>query len=129
MYEKKTATFTQLLHCLTQKLVLGQIWGSQDPVCTLTWESDRDIASCVVVTDSPGNLRSASSDVSPSRPPKISHGTRHWCYALHAVLVGLHVTLLAVLVHHPEHSVIIPFDSKTMTIGLSAFLQATYTVC
>ncbi|KAF8552853.1 hypothetical protein OG21DRAFT_1326343 [Imleria badia] len=52
--------------------------------------------------------------------------SRHWCYVLHIVLVALQVILLALLIRHPEHSVVIPFESSTMTISLSALLQAIY---
>jgi hypothetical protein len=44
------------------------------------------------------------------------------------VLVALHVVLLALLVRHPEHSVVLPFESSTMTTSLSALLQVMYTV-
>ncbi|KAF8449302.1 hypothetical protein L210DRAFT_3524472 [Boletus edulis BED1] len=54
--------------------------------------------------------------------------SRRWCYGLHIVLVALHVVLLVLLVHHPEHSVVIPFETNILTTGLSALLQAVYTL-
>ncbi|KAG6377267.1 hypothetical protein JVT61DRAFT_1331 [Boletus reticuloceps] len=64
------------------------------------------------------------------REPKHMPDTcgRHWCYGLHIVLVALHVVLLVLLVHHPEHSVVIPFETNILTTGLSALLQAIYTL-
>ncbi|KAF8440848.1 hypothetical protein L210DRAFT_2117352 [Boletus edulis BED1] len=53
---------------------------------------------------------------------------RRWCYGLHIVLVALHIVLLVLLVHHPEHSVVIPFETNILTTGLSALLQAIYTL-
>ena len=55
--------------------------------------------------------------------------SRGWCYALHIILVTLHTVLLVLLIYHPEHSVVIASDSSVMTVGLSALLQAVYTVC
>jgi hypothetical protein len=42
--------------------------------------------------------------------------------------IVLHVVLLALLVRHPEHSVVLPFESSTMTTSLSALLQVMYTL-
>ena len=52
----------------------------------------------------------------------------YWCYALHGFLLITQVALLAMLYSHPEHSVTLTFDNSALTIGLSAFLQAFYTV-
>lgn len=114
--DMKTATVPQSLHCTTRKLI-PEIPGFQNPVRVLTGESD--IVSRVVVIES-GNLRSTSN---------ISCRTRNWCYAIHVMLFGLHVTLLALLVHHPEESIVFLHVSDKMTVGLSALLQAIYTVC
>ncbi|KAF9219704.1 hypothetical protein BS17DRAFT_769774 [Gyrodon lividus] len=53
---------------------------------------------------------------------------QYWCYALHAFLAVIHVILVAMLFGHPEHRVTVPTDSSILTVGLSAFLQAFYTV-
>ncbi|KAF8449298.1 hypothetical protein L210DRAFT_2656525 [Boletus edulis BED1] len=63
----------------------------------------------------------------PIHIPDASY-SRRWCYGLHIVLVALHVVLLVLLVHHPEHSVVIPFETNILTTGLSALLQAVYTL-
>lgn len=55
-------------------------------------------------------------------------GLRGWCYSLHAFLCILHLVLLAMLWDHPEHAFTIPLDNSIWTTGLSAFLQAFYTV-
>lgn len=52
----------------------------------------------------------------------------YWCYVLHAVLFFLQVVLLAMLWDHPERNITIAFENSALTIGLSAFLQAFYTV-
>ncbi|KAF8449306.1 hypothetical protein L210DRAFT_3640901 [Boletus edulis BED1] len=54
--------------------------------------------------------------------------SRHWCYGLHIMIVALHVVLLVLLIHHPEHSVVIPIETNILTTGLSALLQAVYTL-
>ena len=56
-------------------------------------------------------------------------GMRHWCYSLHILLCIIHLVLLAMLWRHPEHALTIPFDNSILTTGLSAFLQAFYSVC
>ena len=56
-------------------------------------------------------------------------GLRRWCYSLHALLCILHIILLAMLWHHPEQAFTLPFDNSILTTGLSAFLQAFYSVC
>lgn len=56
-------------------------------------------------------------------------GSRRWCYSLHAFLCILHLVLLAMLWLHPEHAFTIPFENSVLTTGLSAFLQAFYSVC
>ena len=53
---------------------------------------------------------------------------RYWCYALHAILFLLQIVLLAMLKSHPEHNVSMTLDNSVITIGLSALLQAFYTV-
>ena len=52
----------------------------------------------------------------------------YWCYALHAILFLLQIALLAMLWSHPEHNVSMTLDNSVVTIGLSALLQAFYTV-
>ena len=52
----------------------------------------------------------------------------YWCYVLHGFLLITQIVLLAMLCSHPEHNVTIAFDNSVLTIGLSAFLQAFYTV-
>ncbi|KAF9218274.1 hypothetical protein BS17DRAFT_836668 [Gyrodon lividus] len=59
---------------------------------------------------------------------KGSGALRYWCYALHAFLAVIHVILVAMLFGHPEHRVTVPTDSSILTVGLSAFLQAFYTI-
>jgi hypothetical protein len=59
---------------------------------------------------------------------KGSNALRHWCYALHAFLAVIHVVLVVMLFRHPEHRVTVPADSTILTVGLTAFLQAIYTV-
>ena len=55
--------------------------------------------------------------------------TLHYrCYVLHGFLLIIQTVLLAMLCSHPEHNVTIAFDNSVLTIGLSAFLQAFYTV-
>lgn len=53
----------------------------------------------------------------------------HWCYVLHAILLITQALLLAFLWGHPEHNVTIAFENSVLTVGLSAFLEAFYTVC
>lgn len=53
----------------------------------------------------------------------------YWCYVLHGFLSILQIVLLVMLWSHPERSVTLAFDNSVLTIGLSAFLQAFYTVC
>ena len=53
----------------------------------------------------------------------------YWCYVLHGFLLILQIVLLVMLWSHPERSVTVAFDNSVLTIGLSAFLQAFYTVC
>lgn len=52
----------------------------------------------------------------------------YWCYILHGLLLVLQIILFAMLWSHPEHKVTVAFDNSALTIGLSAFLQAFYTV-
>ncbi|KAF8837093.1 hypothetical protein BDN67DRAFT_1005137 [Paxillus ammoniavirescens] len=59
---------------------------------------------------------------------KGSNALRHWCYALHAFLAVIHVVLVAMLFCHPEHRVIVSANSTVLTVGLTAFLQAFYTI-
>ena len=61
--------------------------------------------------------------------PRGVHGLHRWCYSFHVLLCILHLVLLAMLWHHPEHAFTIPFDNSILTTGLSAFLQAFYSVC
>ncbi|KAF8449309.1 hypothetical protein L210DRAFT_3640903 [Boletus edulis BED1] len=63
----------------------------------------------------------------PIHVPDTSRSRRR-CYALHIVLVALHIVILVLLVHHPEHSVVIPIETNILTTGLSALLQAVYTL-
>ncbi|KIK92696.1 hypothetical protein PAXRUDRAFT_13082 [Paxillus rubicundulus Ve08.2h10] len=51
-----------------------------------------------------------------------------WSYILHGILVALHVVLLVLLMHHPEHRVVISLDTAVMTTGLSILLQTFYTL-
>ena len=53
----------------------------------------------------------------------------YWCYILHGFLLIIQIVLLAMLWSHPERNITIGFDNSILTIGLSAFLQAFYTVC
>ncbi|KAF8136907.1 hypothetical protein EV363DRAFT_1155909 [Boletus edulis] len=55
-------------------------------------------------------------------------GLCRWCYSLHAILCILHLVLLAMLWHHPEHRFTLPFDNSILSSGLSTFLQAFYTL-
>ncbi|KAH0828806.1 hypothetical protein J3R83DRAFT_3254 [Lanmaoa asiatica] len=64
---------------------------------------------------------------SPADHPRVN-GLRRWCYSLHALLCILHLVLLVMLWSHPEHAFTIPFDNSILTVGLSAFLQAFYTL-
>ncbi|KAF8836820.1 hypothetical protein BDN67DRAFT_262108 [Paxillus ammoniavirescens] len=59
---------------------------------------------------------------------KGSYTLRNWCYVLHGILVIIHVVLVAMLFRHPEHRVTVPANSTILTVGLSAFLQAFYTI-
>ncbi|KAF8434493.1 hypothetical protein L210DRAFT_3506559 [Boletus edulis BED1] len=54
-------------------------------------------------------------------------GLCHWYYSLHAILCILHLVLLAMLWHHPEHRFMLPFNNSILSSGLSTFLQAFYT--
>ncbi|KAF8547830.1 hypothetical protein OG21DRAFT_840133 [Imleria badia] len=63
----------------------------------------------------------------PTNHPGLD-GLRRWCYSLHAFLCILHLVLLAMLWNHPEHAFTIPSDNSILTTGLSAFLQAFYTL-
>ncbi|KAF8836819.1 hypothetical protein BDN67DRAFT_973663 [Paxillus ammoniavirescens] len=51
-----------------------------------------------------------------------------WSYFLHGILVALHVVLLALLVNHPEHRIVISLDTGVMATGLSILLQTFYTL-
>ena len=51
-----------------------------------------------------------------------------WCYVLHGILLALHLVLLLLLIHHPEHNVSISEDSTWVTTILSIGLQAFYVV-
>ncbi|KAF8552335.1 hypothetical protein OG21DRAFT_151999 [Imleria badia] len=66
-------------------------------------------------------------DKSPTNHPGVN-GLRRWCYLFHAFLCLLHLALLAMLWHHPEHAFTIPSDNSAFTTGLSASLQAFYTL-
>ncbi|KAF8842346.1 hypothetical protein BDN67DRAFT_383903 [Paxillus ammoniavirescens] len=59
---------------------------------------------------------------------KGSNALRRWCYVLHGFLAVIHVVLVAMLFGHPEHRVTVPADSTILTVGLTAFLQAFYTI-
>ncbi|KAF8121104.1 hypothetical protein EV363DRAFT_1187281 [Boletus edulis] len=50
------------------------------------------------------------------------------CYAFHAILLALHVVLILLLMHHPEHHVTMASDNPWVTTALSVSLQAFYTV-
>lgn len=57
-----------------------------------------------------------------------NHTLRYWCYGLHAFLILIHIALFGLLFTHPEHRFSVPANSTVFTVGLSAFLQAFYTV-
>lgn len=57
------------------------------------------------------------------------HFSIQWlCYILHGMLVALHVVLILLLTHHPEHHVVMSQDNPWITTTLSVFLQAFYVV-
>ena len=51
-----------------------------------------------------------------------------WCYGLHGILFALHVILILLLIHHPEHCVTMSVYSTWVTTLLSICLQAFYVV-
>ena len=51
-----------------------------------------------------------------------------WCYVLHGMLFALHVILILLLIHHPEHDVVMSVYSTWVTTILSICLQAFYVV-
>ena len=51
-----------------------------------------------------------------------------WCYVFHGILFALHVILILLLIHHPEHDVIMSVYSTWVTTILSICLQAFYVV-
>ncbi|KIJ64354.1 hypothetical protein HYDPIDRAFT_28797 [Hydnomerulius pinastri MD-312] len=90
-------------------------------LATLELQGDRIGSTALVSQDSHRKL-------GPNRASKGSKAMLRWCYSLHVLLVIIHVVLLAMLPAHPEHRVIIPFDSDVLITGLSALLQAFYTL-
>ncbi|KAF8439689.1 hypothetical protein L210DRAFT_3760707 [Boletus edulis BED1] len=50
------------------------------------------------------------------------------CYAFHAILLALHVVLILLLMHYPEHHVTMASDNPWVTTALSVSLQAFYTL-
>ncbi|KAH7919915.1 hypothetical protein BV22DRAFT_839322 [Leucogyrophana mollusca] len=55
---------------------------------------------------------------------------RRSCYYLHGIFIALHLCLVAVAIHHREHSVVMAVtpNSNTLTGVLSVSLQAFYTL-
>jgi hypothetical protein len=51
-----------------------------------------------------------------------------WCYVLHGILFALHVILLLLLIHHPEHAIIMSVLSTRVTMILSICLQTFHVV-
>lgn len=72
-----------------------------------------------------------NSDEPPIKRSSTSVVTYHyyWCYVLHGFLAILQIVLLVMLWSHPERRITVAFEDSVLTIGLSAFLQAFYTVC
>ena len=51
-----------------------------------------------------------------------------WCHVLHGFLVALHMILILLLIHHPEHKVTMSVYNTWVTTMLAICLQAFYVV-
>jgi len=69
---------------------------------------------------------------SPEDDIKISSSAliHRTCFCLHALLVALHASLIAIAIHHLEHKAVLPITRKSdlLSVTLSVALQAFYTV-